>query len=113
MALVGDASGSADAITGQGLGLAFKQAFALADAIVAGDLSQYERAHRELMRRPMLMGDAMLLLGRNRGLRSRVIRAMQSRPELLARMLALHVGQGTPGKLFSTSALLGWQMLTT
>ena len=36
VALVGDASGSVDAITGEGLGLAFRQASALADALVAG-----------------------------------------------------------------------------
>ncbi len=40
VALVGDASGSVDAITGEGLALGFRQAMALADALERGDLSQ-------------------------------------------------------------------------
>ena len=111
VALLGDASGGIDAITGEGLRLAFQQAFALADAMTAGDLRWYEQAHRKLMRRPMLMGELMLWLGRNPGIRSRVIRAMQNRPELFARMLAMHVGEGSPGELLSTSARLGWRIL--
>jgi len=111
VALLGDASGGVDAITGEGLRLAFAQAFALADAMTAGDLRWYEQAHRKLMRRPMLMGELMLWLGRNPGIRSRVICAMQNRPELFARMLAMHVGKGTPGELLSTSARLGWKIL--
>jgi hypothetical protein len=35
-----------DAITGEGLRLAFRQAFALADAMIADDLMLYQRAHR-------------------------------------------------------------------
>ncbi len=111
VALLGDASGGVDAITGEGLRLAFQQAFALADAMVADDLGLYEQAHRKLAQRPMLMGELMLWLGRNPGIRSRVIRAMQNRPELFARMVALHVGKGTPGELLSTSAQLGWKIL--
>jgi menaquinone-9 beta-reductase len=38
VALVGDASGSVDAITGEGLCLLFQQAVALADSLAAGDL---------------------------------------------------------------------------
>src|ERR1017187_5940217 len=48
VALVGDASGSVDAITGEGLGLLFQQAMALADALAAGDLNRYQAAHRRL-----------------------------------------------------------------
>lgn len=111
VALVGDASGSVDAITGEGLRLAFRQAFALADAMAVGDLRQYEQAHNELVRRPMLMGNLMLWLGRNPRIRSRVIRALQSKPDLFARLLATHVGQGISAELLSTGALLGWRLL--
>ena len=45
IALVGDASGSVDAITGDGLHLAFLQALALADAFEANDLAAYEAKH--------------------------------------------------------------------
>ena len=42
LALIGDASGSVDAITGEGLCLSFRQALALADSLAAGDLSRYQ-----------------------------------------------------------------------
>jgi menaquinone-9 beta-reductase len=92
VALVGDASGSVDAITGEGLRLAFGQAFALGDAMLAGDLGRYEQAHRQLAKRPMLMGGLMLSLGRNPRVRKRVVAALQSKPSLFARLLAAHVG---------------------
>jgi menaquinone-9 beta-reductase len=111
VALVGDASGGVDAITGDGLRLAFRQASALADAMAAGNLIQYERAHRALARRPMLMGDLMLWLGRNPGIRGRAIRALQRRPDLFARFLAAHVGAGDSTGVLSAGALLGWQLL--
>ncbi len=38
VALIGDASGTVDAITGQGLGLSFRQAVALAQCLRSGDL---------------------------------------------------------------------------
>jgi flavin-dependent dehydrogenase len=112
VALLGDASGGVDAITGEGLRLAFRQAFALAEALAAGDLRQYQRAYRKIARRPMLMGHLMLWLGRHPRIRSRVIRAMQQRPELFTRMLATHVGEATPGNLLSTGAQLGLQLLS-
>jgi flavin-dependent dehydrogenase len=111
VALVGDASGSVDAITGEGLRLAFLQALALADALVVSDLRRYQRAHRELAQRPMLMASLMLWLSRNPRIRRRVICALQDRPDLFARLLATHVGHGTSGELLSAGALLGWRAL--
>jgi len=111
VALVGDASGGADAITGEGLRLSFRQAILLADAMAANDLRPYQRAHRQLERRPMRMGRLMLWLGRNPRIRGRVIRALQSKPDLFARLLAAHGGQGSSADLLSTGALLGWQLL--
>jgi flavin-dependent dehydrogenase len=43
VALVGDASGSVDAITGEGLCLLFQHALSLADALAAGDLALYQQ----------------------------------------------------------------------
>jgi flavin-dependent dehydrogenase len=111
VALLGDASGGVDAITGEGLRMAFRQAFALADAMQARDLTQYQRAHRQLARRPRMMGSLLLWLGRNPRIRARAIRAMQHRPELFPRMLAAHVGHATPAQLVSTGASLGWNFL--
>jgi len=111
VALVGDASGGVDAITGEGLRLAFLQASALADAMVEEDLRLYDNAHRKLAKRPMRMSNLMLWLGRNPRIRARVIRALQSKPDLFAQLLATHAGQGTPAGLVSAGALLGWQLL--
>jgi len=111
VALVGDASGSVDAITGEGLRMAFQQATALVEAMVEGNLTSYEHAHRALVRRPMLMGELMLWLGRNPGIRRRVVGAMKSRPDLFERFLATHVGITDPKSLLSAGAQLGWQLL--
>ena len=111
VALVGDASGGVDAITGEGLRLGFRQAQSSADAIVLGDLSRYESAHRDLARRPRWMGQFMLKVGRNSWLRDRSLRAMQRHPELLERLLAVHVGQATPKHMLAAGAQFGWEFL--
>jgi len=111
VALLGDASGSVDAITGEGLRLAFRQAFALADAIEAGSLEKYQQEHRELEKRPLLMAKLMVHLGGHRLLRRRVIQSFAKKPELFGKVLAFHVGEGTPAELLSTGAALGWQLL--
>jgi flavin-dependent dehydrogenase len=112
VALVGDASGGVDAITGEGLRLSFREAHALAEAIASDDLGQYERAHRKLAGRPMWMAQLMLQLGKNAWLRERTMRAMQSRPEIFSRMLAIHVGRSTAGNVLATGAQLGWEFLS-
>jgi flavin-dependent dehydrogenase len=111
VALVGDSSGSVDAITGEGLRLGFRQAKTLADAIALGDLSPYEPAHRRLARRPVWMGQLMLHLGRNSWLRDRSMRALQRRPDLFERLLAIHVGHATPGHMLAAGTQLCWQFL--
>jgi flavin-dependent dehydrogenase len=113
VALLGDASGGVDAITGDGLRLAFRQALVLADAMAANDLTQYQRAHRKLARRPMLMGNLMVWLGRNPRIRARVLRAMHDNPELFARLLATHVGDGSSAHLLATGAQLGLRLLAS
>lgn len=92
VALVGDASGSVDAITGEGLCLLFQQAAALATALERGDLSWYECEHRRIGRRPGLMAELMLMLDRSTRLRRGAIGAMAWHPPLFAGMLAYHTG---------------------
>src|ERR1700747_643503 len=113
VALIGDASGGVDAITGEGRRLAFRQALPLADAMAANDLAQYQRAHRKLARRPMLMGNLMLWLGRNPRIRTRVLRAMHDNPELFARLLATHAGDGNSAQLVATGTQLGLRLLAS
>jgi len=111
VALVGDASGGVDAITGEGLRLAFRQALALADAMRVGDLRVYQRAHRQLARRPIQMGALMLKLVHFQGLRVRTLQTFSKHPELFARILRIHVGQATAGAVVVAGAQLGWQFL--
>jgi len=92
IALIGDASGSVDAITGEGMGLAFRQALALADALAADNLEQYQKAHRRLARRPAIMAQLMLMLDRFPRLRPLVLRTFGAKPFIFERLLAVHVG---------------------
>jgi flavin-dependent dehydrogenase len=88
--LIGDASGSVDAIAGDGLSLSFAQAFALADAVATTDLRAYQAKHRSLARRPALMAGLLLLLDRAPRLRRLVWRGLAFEPSLFSRMLAAH-----------------------
>jgi flavin-dependent dehydrogenase len=106
VALVGDASGGVDAITGEGLRLAFRQAIALSDAINTGDLRRYERMHRELARWPMRMGDLLLTLGRHDLLRGGAIRLLGHWPSLFARMLAVQSSNAGWAEMLSPKSRL-------
>ncbi len=106
--LIGDASGSVDAITGEGMCLAFQQAEALAVAMEADDLSLYERAHRAIRRRPVLMGDLMLALDRWPTLRRRALPVLARQPKLFEELLSLHVGEMKASRMAATAAGLVW-----
>jgi flavin-dependent dehydrogenase len=111
VALVGDASGTVDAITGEGLALSFRQAELLADALTEGDLSLYARGHRELARKPRLMGDLMLTLDRSGILRRRALRALAARPALFDGLTAMHMGEARYPAFLNNCARLGVRML--
>ena len=111
VALIGDASGGVDAITGDGLCLGFHQAGALAEALHANNLAAYQAAHRRLARRPRLMARLLLLLNGRPALRSRILRALSGEPDIFERLLATHVGETSPGRMAATWALLGWRFL--
>jgi len=112
VALIGEASGSVDAITGEGMALAFRQALALGPALAAGDLSSYAAAHTKINSLPEFMSRSMLLMDRSSWLRRRSLRALSRQPDLFARILAVHVGE-MPLKDFGANGLLnlGWQLL--
>lgn len=112
VALVGDASGGVDAITGQGLFLAFSQALALADALAAGDLAQYETTHRRLARRPAFMARLMLVMDGRPRLRRRVMQTLADDPHLFARMLAVHAGSASAVDYAVNGLELGWRLVT-
>lgn len=112
VALIGDASGTVDAISGEGLSLGFRQAIALADALQSGDLLQYQRAHRRLLRRPRLMANLLVFLARSQQIRRRTFQAMQAAPNIFESMLAYHLGETRPLELAATGAHFSWRFLT-
>jgi flavin-dependent dehydrogenase len=91
IAVLGDASGSVDAVTGEGLLSALQQANALADAIVAGQPRRYAVAHRQIAKRPGRMARLLLLLDRYPRLRRGFVAAMATRPESFAGLLRVHL----------------------
>jgi len=111
-ALIGDASGSVDAIAGQGLALSFLQAKALGDALTRGDLEYYEEAHRRIRKVPVFMSQTMLMLDRFGPVRRCAQAAFQRNPRIFEAMLAMHVG-ATPLTMWGSCGILnlGLQML--
>src|SRR5579872_4642818 len=95
IALIGDASGSVDAITGEGLSLAFRQAILLSQALSCEELDLYESGHRTLLALPQRMTSLLLLLDRHPRLRARTLRAFAAHPVLLRSLLAVHVGEAS------------------
>jgi menaquinone-9 beta-reductase len=112
VALIGDASGTVDAITGEGLGLSFSQAAILANCFRAGNLEGYQAAHRRLALRPRLMARLMLTLDGHPGVQRRTLRVFRRHPEVFRRLLALHVGSLSPFHLALDGLTLGWGLLT-
>ncbi len=113
VALVGDASGSVDAITGDGLCLAFQQAVALAAAIAQNNLALYQAAHRRITRMPALMARLMLALDRHPGLQRRALRGLAMEPWMFSRLLAVHLGAAPPAAFGVRGVVtLGWRLLT-
>jgi flavin-dependent dehydrogenase len=91
VALVGDASGSVDAVSGDGLCLSFKQAALLTDAMARGDLARYSRAHPRLAIRPNLMTKTMLVIDHGPVIRRWVFGALSTQPWIFEKLLAVHV----------------------
>jgi flavin-dependent dehydrogenase len=110
VALVGDASGAVDSITGEGLCLAFRQAQVLAECFANGDLRHYRRQHAALARRPAMMARLMLALDWKTSFRQRVMRAFDSDPELFRRMVARHIGVLSPLAFVANGLSLGWRL---
>jgi flavin-dependent dehydrogenase len=110
--LVGDASGTVDAITGEGLGLAFRQALMLAECLKSGNLVRYQASHRWLSLRPSLMSRLMLTLDGRPRLQRRTMRVFHKRPEVFRTLLALHVGDVSPLHLAWDGLTFGWELLT-
>jgi flavin-dependent dehydrogenase len=105
VALVGDAAGYLDAITGEGIAVALHQAAALVGAIRAGDLGCYAAEHRRIGRLPNTMTSAVLAFERRPALRRRAIRALAAEPALFSRLLGIHARTLPPRRLGALGAL--------
>jgi menaquinone-9 beta-reductase len=113
IALIGDASGSVDAITGEGLALCFRQALELAHALRAEDLALYERAHARLHRLPHFMSRAMLLMDRSPTLMTKALATLQRKPDLFSHLLQVHIGHSRLRLMGSTGILASLFCLLT
>jgi flavin-dependent dehydrogenase len=98
-ALLGDAGGYLDPITGEGLALTFHQSLALVEAVLAGDLGPYARAHRRIVRRAETMTRLLLVAERRPAVRRRMMRLLASDPALFSRLLAVHSRAAPPRSL--------------
>lgn len=110
--LIGDASGSTDAITGHGLCVAFEQSLSLAGALQANDLSIYAREHTRLARKPWLMARMLLMMDRYAWIRERTIRMFEQRPQLFESLLAMHATTVPAARIAGAGLTLGWRLLT-
>ena len=105
VALVGDAAGYMDSIAGEGLSLAFHQARAVVESIVAGSLESYQVSAQRLARWPGLMTRGLLAVERRRWLQRRLVEALASEPQLFSCLLAVHSRQLPPGQIGVRSVL--------
>jgi flavin-dependent dehydrogenase len=112
VALIGDASGTVDAISGEGLGLAFRQAVTLAQCFESGDLARYQVEHRRLTLRPRWMARMMLNLDGRPRLQQRTLQAFRRHPQVFPKLLGLHVGSVPPLAVLRDGLTLGWGLLT-
>jgi flavin-dependent dehydrogenase len=112
VALVGDASGYLDAITGEGLAVAFHQAAALVAAMRAGDLGRYAAAHRRIGRLPGFITGLVLACERRPALRRRAVAALAAEPALFSRLLGIH-GRTLPARRLGLDGAfrLAWRLV--
>lgn len=113
VALIGDAAGYVDAITGEGLSLAFHEAKALAALAATGRVQAWPGTWRRLTRLYRLTTLAMLGVAARPWLRRRYMAGLEASPALFAWLLGLNDGvirldlrafAGTPA-FFAAAAL--------
>lgn len=96
VALVGDASGAVDSITGEGLSLAFREAIHLGAALARHDLASYERMHRQVLAPARRLAHLLLLLADHSLPRWVAIRFLEARPGAFQALLPEHRGEAAP-----------------
>jgi flavin-dependent dehydrogenase len=82
--LVGDAAGYVDALTGEGLGIAFGGAELLVRCVAADRPGDYDRQWQRMSRRYRLLTAAVLRTTKYASLRSRIVPAASAMPKVFA-----------------------------
>jgi flavin-dependent dehydrogenase len=88
VALVGDAAGYLDAISGEGLALGFRSASSLVERFASGQLWRYPGDHARLCASHHALTHVMLQIARRPRLRRTVIGFLAARPALFSDLLA-------------------------
>ena len=96
VALVGDASGYVDAISGEGIAIAFHEAAAVVRCAAAGRLNTYVSEHRRITRGYRLTVALLLSIASRPRLRRRVLSALGREPEVFRYMLGVNDGVFRP-----------------
>ncbi len=111
LALVGDAAWCLDPITGEGLSLAFHEAHAVVESILARGLEEYAQAHRRLRRVPAVLTWTLTQAAAQPVVRRRMMRALASSDNLFGRLLAIGSGGQKPRLMGPYGALgLAWEL---
>ena len=110
--LVGDAAGYLDAITGEGLSLAFASAAALVQATAGDSAFAYPRAWERLRRRHIAFTRLVLWVAERPACRRQFLRALSRSPEAFRALLALNTGAWGWGRALPGVGALGVRLLT-
>ncbi len=112
LALIGDASGTVDAVTGHGLSMSFQQANLLAESLQLGNLSLYESSRRAISATAVAMTRLMFLMEASDPIRQRAFRLLQNSPYLFARLMSVHSGALPLSSIgLGEWAGFGWKLL--
>jgi flavin-dependent dehydrogenase len=87
--LVGDAAGYVDALTGEGLGLAFGAAELLVNSVIADRTADYDRQWRQMTRRYRVLTAALLHASSYPLARARIVPAAAAMPSVFTGVVNL------------------------
>jgi flavin-dependent dehydrogenase len=87
--LVGDAAGYVDALTGEGLGLAFGAAELAVNCVIADRPADYDRRWRQMTRRYRMLTAALLQASSHTTLRSNIVPAAAALPTVFSGVVNL------------------------
>ena len=87
--LVGDAAGYVDALTGEGLGIAFGGAEVLVKSVLAGNTDDYDRQWRQMSRRYRFLTAGLLEASGLKPVRSLIVPAAEALPKAFSGIVNL------------------------